>query len=340
MPTREHFSSQELDEVQSHYDIGPVHYAKPLSAGNRRVPKMIITSNQGKFLLKRRPKAKDVLQRVAFAHAVQNDLAQVAFPVTSLMTTRDHKTILQLGNHIYECFRFVPGLRYDGSAAATIDAGRQLANLHGYLADFACEYEPPTGSFHDSSIVRNCLEKVADQQKTSPDARLQETIQALTTLYNNSAASVIRLGFHYWPNHVVHGDWHPGNMLFADQKLIAVLDFDSTRLAPLVTDVANGVLQFSIVTGSPNPADWPEYINQAKLIQFLYGYLEIIELDRNELRSLPALMIEAMIAEAIVPIAVTGSFGQSTAGDFLKMVLRKAQWLNKNREKLTEAMQG
>jgi Ser/Thr protein kinase RdoA (MazF antagonist) len=315
MPTREHFSSQELDEVQSHYDIGPVHYAKPLSAGNRRVPKMIITSDQGKFLLKRRPKAKDVLQRVAFAHAVQNDLAQVAFPVTSLMTTRDHKTILQLGNHIYECFRFVPGLRYDGSAAATVDAGRQLANLHGYLADFACEYEPPTGSFHDSSIVRNCLD-------------------------NNSAASVIRLGFHYWPNHVVHGDWHPGNMLFADQKLIAVLDFDSTRLAPLVTDVANGVLQFSIVTGSPNPADWPEYINQAKLIQFLYGYLEIIELDRNELCSLPALMIEAMIAEAIVPIAVTGSFGQSTAGDFLKMVLRKAQWLNKNREKLTEAMQG
>ena len=66
MPTREHFSSQELEKVQSHYNIGPVHYAKPLSAGNRRVPKMIITSDQGKFLLKRRPKTKDVLQRVTF----------------------------------------------------------------------------------------------------------------------------------------------------------------------------------------------------------------------------------------------------------------------------------
>ena len=58
-----HFSSEELAEVLSHYDIGVIHQVKPLSAGDRRAPKMVVTSEQGKFLLKRRPKGKDDLYR-------------------------------------------------------------------------------------------------------------------------------------------------------------------------------------------------------------------------------------------------------------------------------------
>lgn len=339
MPARAHFSSEELDQVLSRYDIGRVEHVKPLSIGSRRASKMVIISDQGKFLLKRRPKSKVVLERLAFAHVVQTYLAEMAFPVTSLMTTRDgNKTILQLENHIYECFKFVTGASYDGSGEATVDAGRQLANLHGHLADFGWQYKPRSGSFHDSSVVRTQLKKAAAEETSSRNKKLQETAEALTTLYNNCSAYAGELGFDSWPEHVVHGDWHPGNMLFCDRKLIAVLDFDSIRLAPMVTDLANGMLQFSMVTGSPNPADWPEYLDQAKLVRFLYGYRQVIEPERNELESLPCLMIEAMIAEAIVSMASAGSFGRSAAADLLKMVQRKAEWLNQNRKKLTEAI--
>ena len=95
------FSSEELVRVLSHYDIGVILQIKPLSGGNRRAPKMVVISEQGKFLLKRRPKGKDDLYRVAFAHAVQSHLAQKAFPVTSLLATRDtNETALRLDHHI------------------------------------------------------------------------------------------------------------------------------------------------------------------------------------------------------------------------------------------------
>src|SRR4030042_1981517 len=120
-----HFSSEELAQALSHYDIGVIHRAKPLSAGNKRSPKIVITSERGKFLLKRRPKGKDDLYRVAFAHAVPSHLAKTNFPLSPLVATRDeNNTILHLTNHIYELFEFINGSRYDGTPEATTDTGR------------------------------------------------------------------------------------------------------------------------------------------------------------------------------------------------------------------------
>jgi homoserine kinase type II len=334
-----HFSSEELAQVLSHYDIGVIHRAKPLSAGNRRAPKMVITSERGKFLLKRRPKGKDDLYHVAFAHAIQSRLSEMEFPLAPLMTTCDEKnTILHLNNHIYELFEFVTGSRYNGSAEATADTGRQLANFHRYLTDFAEKWKPPGGSFHDSSTVRTQLKTTGTEKAAGKDKTLQRTAETLMALYNASSIRVSELGFDSWPEQIVHGDWHPGNMLFSNSKLTAVLDFDSVKIASTVTDLANGMLQFSIVGNRPNPADWPNYLDQAKLVQFLNGYRKVIALDENQLNSLLDLMIETMIAESILPVAATGFFGNLSGLDFLRMIQRKAKWLDENRDKLTQAI--
>ncbi|MHC4061344.1 MAG: phosphotransferase enzyme family protein [Planctomycetota bacterium] len=334
-----HFSSEELAEVLSHYDIGPVHQARPLPAGSRHAAKMVILSERGGYLLKSRPKGKGDLNRVAFAHAVQTHLAQRDFPVTSLMVTRDKKnTIVQLHDRIYELYGFVTGIRYDGSVEATIDAGRQLAKLHRHMAGFTPQWQPGGGSFHDSSIVRRHLKSAGSEKSARPNRKLQETASALMSLYNAASIHVNELGFDSWAEQVVHGDWHPGNMLFSGRRLIAVLDFDSVRIAPAITDLANGMVQFSIVAGRPNPADWPAYPDEAKLAQFLDGYRDEVELEKNELDSLLDLMIETMVAEAILPIAATGLFEHLSGLDFLKMIQRKCQWIDRHRKRLTEAI--
>jgi Ser/Thr protein kinase RdoA (MazF antagonist) len=356
-----HFSSEELAQVLSHYDIGVIHQAKPLSAGSRRAPKLVITSERGKFLLKRRPKGKDDLYHVAFSHAIQSRLSEMEFPLAPLVATCDEKnTILHLNNRIYELFEFVSGSRYDGSAEATADTGRQLANFHRYLTDFAEKsptlqsypasvaasaeeagdgaWKPLRGSFHDSSTVRTHLKTTGTEKATGQDKKLQRTAEILMALYNASSIRVSELGFDSWPEQIVHGDWHPGNMLFSNRKLTALLDFDSVKIASTATDLANGMLQFSIVGNRPNPADWPDYLDQAKLVQFLNGYRKVIALDENQLNSLLDLMIETMIAEAILPVAATGFFGNLSGLDFLRMIQRKAEWLDNNRDTLIQAI--
>jgi aminoglycoside phosphotransferase (APT) family kinase protein len=159
------------------------------------------------------------------------------------------------------------------------------------------------------------------------------------SLYNHASVHVNELGFDSWPQQVVHGDWHPGNMLFDKDKLVAVLDFDSVKIAPPITDLANAMLQFSLVGYQPNPADWPDYLDQAKLVQVLDGYREVIKLDTYHLDSLLDLMVETMIAEAVLPIAATGFFGNLKGTDFMNMIVRKAHWINDNRKILTEALE-
>ena len=341
-----HFSSEELVRVLSHYDVGVIHQIKSLSGGNLRAPKMVVVSEQGKFLLKRRPRGKDDLFRVAFAHAVQSHLAANAFPVTSLITTRsDSNTILQLNSHIYEFFKFVSGSRYDGSPESTTDAGRQLANFHRHLADFAHDFKPLQASFHDSSTVRAHLRTIGSDRTARPSGKSQAAAEALTVLYNESSIQANQLGFDSWPKQVIHGDWHPGNMLFSNGKVAVVLDFDSIRVAPPLVDLANGMLQFSIVGGRPNPADWPDYFDQDKLLLFLQGYKERAAhetalMDEHKLNALLDLMIETMIAEAVLPIAATRFFGHLHGTDFLLMIRRKAEWLNKIREQLTKLISG
>jgi hypothetical protein len=57
-------------------------------------------------------------------------------------------------------------------------------------------------------------------------------------------------------------------------------------------------------------------------------------LPQEMLEALPDLMIEIMIAEAVLPIAATGSFGHLSGIDFLKMILRKCRWIDENRKSL------
>jgi len=334
------FSSAELSEVLSHYDIGRIAKVMRLIGGSKRAPKIVVTTSRGRFLLKRRPQGKDDVYRVAFAHAVQTHLAKKYFPVAPLVATRDElSTILQIRGNIYELFKYVGGSRYDGSAEATIDTGRQLGRFHKYLANFDFEWEPLKASFHDSTTVRGHLKTVASESSSSAGRKLQAVGEELMALYNASSVRVNELGFDSWAEQVAHGDWHPGNMLFDKDKLVAVLDFDSVKIAPPVTDLANACLQFSIVGYHPNPADWPDYLDQAKLVQVFNGYIEEIDLDRARADALLDLMVETMIAEAVLPVAATGFFGNLTGLSFLQMILRKAKWIDNNRALLTTAIE-
>jgi Ser/Thr protein kinase RdoA (MazF antagonist) len=345
---RAHFSSEELVKVLSHYDTGVVHRVTLLAGGDRRAPKVVVTAEKGTFLLKRRPRGRDNLARVAFAHMIQKHLAERSFPVTALMATVDDGvTALSLEDHIYEFFRFVEGSRCDGSTQATGEAGRQLALFHKHLARVTL----PNGEggsngspgcadacYHDSTTVRRHLKLISSGRRTGSRHKARAVVESLLIRYDRSSDRVNRFGFATWKRQVIHGDWHPGNLLFSGGRIVAVLDFDSIRVAPPPTDLANGMLQFSIVGDQTDPAAWPDHFDQGRLLEFLNGYREVTRLSQRKLHSLMDLMVETMVAEAVLPVAATGFFGQHSGLSFLDMIVRKTKWLRRHRKELTQAM--
>jgi homoserine kinase type II len=122
--------------------------------------------------------------------------------------------------------------------------------------------------------------------------------------------------------------------------VVAVIDYDSARLLPRIIDIANGALQFSIIGGDDDISKWPDYLDESRFKRFLRGYDEVMLLSQAEIRTIPLLMIEALIAEAVFPIAATGSFGKVDGMPFLQMVQRKIRWLIKSYDRLIELAEG
>jgi Ser/Thr protein kinase RdoA (MazF antagonist) len=344
MSDREKFSTEELMIVMSNYDIGPITGIKDFPRGSRRAPKLVVTSEKGEYLLKRRARGKDDPFKVAFSHALQLYLASRQFPLPHLIGTRkDNNSMLQHNNSVYELFEYIRGDSYDSSLEATFDAGKTLALYHKLLREYTPEFEPPVGSYHSSRVIHNSLEQLPntldDPARGGAGARASEdqvdaTTGFLRKAYFQAAEKVEAAGLSQWPVQIVHCDWHPGNMLFRHRKVVAVIDYDAARLQQRVIDVANGALQFSMIATGEDPAQWPDFLDKTRFKRFIRGYDEVDPVSVAELQAIPWLMVEAMVAESVLPVAATGSFGKLEGYGFLQMIERKVRWTQANADEL------
>ena len=340
---RERFAAEELAICLSHYDLGIITTLQEFARGSRKAPKMVIECQKVKFLFKRRVRGRDDVAKVAFTHEIQLSLAAQSFPLPHLVGTRDsNNSMLVLGGSIYEMFEFISGTPYDASLDATSDAGRILGIYHKLLVDWHGDYAPPTGSYHNAraihQAIRNTISSLPMENRPSAD-ELTTTVQAVEQAYIYCSQKCNELGLEKWQPQIVHGDWHPGNMLFRDKHVAAVIDYDAARLQPRVIDFANGALQFSILGGGADAASWPDYIDQSRFKRFMRGYDSVNVITKAELKAVPYLMCEAMIAEAVLPIAATGSFGRFSGFSFLQMIDRKVKWILKHMDQLTGVLE-
>lgn len=337
---RERFSPSELAVVLSHYDVGVIESAKEFPRGSRRAPKLLLRTQRGRYLLKRRAIGKDDPFKVAFAHALVAHLRSQRFPVPALIGTRDDQnSLLQLGGNVYELFEYVDGDRYDCSLEQTTSSGYTLGRYHAAVEGFQTEWTPPVGSYHDAEAVRQGLNAIptTTQEHDSVvghEAEMLHITQQLYEQYDAAVERVNQLGFSAWPISIIHGDWHPGNMLFRGTDVCAVLDLDAARHQPTIVDLAYGMLQFSILRGTMGPEEWPDFGDESRTRRFLAGYLSCRDVPGEPRQAIPDLMIEALVAECVLPIAMTGSFGRLPGFGVLQMVSRKVHWLLKNSARL------
>ena len=342
----EEISGRDLAIVLSRYDLGAVDRISDYKRGSRRSPKMHIVSSMGEFLLKRRAPGHDEYSRVVFAHSVQATLTEHRFPVAGLVSTTEGSTLVQHEGRIYELFRFITGKRFDKSNPAASEAGRVLAHFHSILLNPHDDPVVGDGTFHRSKQIPEVLGSLSSilstHEKSTELEGIDDTIGYIRQQYENSAEKVQKLEWNSLARQIVHGDWHPGNMLYDDTEIIAVIDFDSLRFQPRVTDVANGALQFSMRMGTAqNVESWGEGFRGHTIQSLVQAYDQFsqIPLLPSERAMIPDLMVEALIVESVIPIWKTGSFGSVKGSTFLRLVEKKLKWLEPRMQRVIDVIQ-
>jgi len=342
------FGSFELALVMSHYELAPIVRITSFTRGSRKAPKVIIRTRDNEYLLKRRAPQSNDPYRVAFAHEIMLHLAANNYPVPRLVGTRDeNNSLLQLLGHTYELFEYIKGERYDGSPEETDVAGVTLAKLHDTLRDHKPSHPAPTGSFHNAQGVTRKLRRIPlairELDPGVDEQPIKDVCEYLFRAYREAAKRATEAGFESESPSIIHGDWHPGNLIFRDGKVAAVLDFDSSRIEPITADLANAALQFSLAgSSSTDPGSWPDELEQHRLERLFDGYHATSPdaVPTTARATLPWLMIEALIVESVVTIAATGSFSHVPGWTFLQMVQRKVRWMRKHAGDITRLAGG
>jgi Ser/Thr protein kinase RdoA (MazF antagonist) len=345
---RERFQSREIAQVLSHYDLGVIREIREYRRGSRRAAKLKISADGGDFLLKRRALGRSLerdRERAAAGHAVQHRAAAGGVPVAGLVPLRSGGTLLQFGERLYELHGWVEGERYDRHAEQSRSAGVGLARMHAAFARLELLEELPQGGFTDIDGVRHALELGTQRafERTPADGRAQlaASIDAIRAHVDRVEAKLAVKGLPLQPSAICHGDFHPGNTLWSGDQLVAVIDFDSVRYEAIAAEVANAMLQFSVRhRKGEDPLRWPIGLVSENLRGFAAGYARDSAAPTRVMAPfIPWLMLSAIVAEAMSPIARDGDFAGIPAEPFLQATVRMMDWISERTRAISATLE-
>lgn len=327
--------------------------------GNPGSDKFVIRTPNDIYLLKRRIAQNADIKQIEFIHNLCTHLSRCKYPVPELIaapstTTTTHtphsvnNTLIENSPYTYELMRYAHGRPYIRNNPDSRQAGKYLAALHVLLAQLHdLPAIPDRGSFHNQTDLTIKTEHFLQHhcKKLHQIHDMKKNLRYMLDRYKNACTMVNHHGYADWPLMVVHGDWHPGNLIFNNNtnEVAAVFDFDSTGLNPRAVDIANGALHFSIQAHGNDPTHWPAHPDELRWYSFCNGYddyAELYMLSKAEVRAMPWLMIEALISESLTSLAATGKVGNIPALPFLNMVVRKINWLADNADRMIRILGG
>lgn len=344
---RERFAPEEATEVLLRTGIariGRIERVVEFNRGSSRSPKLLIETTRQRWLLKRRAPANAALERVRFCQHLQRLVAAEGVPVTPALTFDNGETALVRDGHVYEYFDFVEGDRYARDATEAMAAGVTLGQFLRAAAGTSPAGDAVHGTFHASGIILGAARLAetsvaAAEPEVEPDL-LREHGAHLRRLYRSAAERAIRSGFAGTGVHPIHGDYHPGNLLFRDGRVAAIVDFDAARTEPRAIEIANALLQLASLRLTGQDVDtWPEGLDPLLMGAVIAGLRQAgVRLGTQERDAIPWLMIEACIAEGIVPIARTGTFADLRGSAMMGFLARRSQWLHDTATQWLEAL--
>lgn len=344
--------SNEIRSVMAQFDRSTVIRAHAYNRGSFRFPKAVIECENGaRYLLKRRSANADNIARLTFSHSVQRELERHQFPMPRLLRAGTGDSWVTHDASLYELFSFIERAAHFGrTASESRESGLLLSRLHRTMRVWSESAPRSThNGYHQSRAVAAAWDRLVPtitatdpHASTSDLVRVGDSLQMQFTQAALHAAAVINESSAAGPESIVHGDFHPGNILFYSGSAIALLDFDGVRRDRTLYDIANGALQFGMrnfVTGGTQKGDTVLNVDGVK--QFLEGYAWCDHLlpSKLECAAIPSLMIEAHIAEVVPRLAVEVAFGDSRPLELLQLTEQRAHWVWLHRATLTTLCQ-
>ena len=300
----------------------------------------LIADRMGRRLILRQYHPGTPQEEIVFEHSILLHLAAKGFPVAAPIATSMGKTFLSGNGSFIALFPYIQGINYRDyifsphrKRTYVNEGGRTLGLYHRYMERFVPHgmKTPPT--------LRETLERLdaaLRDIRTVPRLRrgAESAVRKLASfidLFSTRLGEVERR-LRQLPSLITHWDFGSHNILYRDERVVAVLDFTDAHEAPRAHDVIYAVSEFA--------STFWDRVDARLAAAFLEGYQMMTRLEEVEMCSMPLVYQVKRILE--LPEHVRASY--SPSGDRwspTRMLLRfldELQWFEDHNEFIVDRL--
>jgi homoserine kinase type II len=316
------------------YELGTLHGCHFLARGHVN-EKWILETSRGRFLLKRRHPGLQDPALIAGQHALLRFLVEAGFPAPNIVPTCDGATFVETGGHCYEVQGYIVGTPCEEDRPAHLAAAaHMLGRYHGAVRGFDhALLHRPVARYGAETLQRIVAGRVR-AWRAAGLLHLEPEIGALLRRVDDLVAGLADLG--PLPELVIHGDYYADNLLFCDDRIVGVVDYDLAHWAPRAVEVAEALIYFARERSRRFRAIvYPGVLDLVLACDFVRAYLEIAPLAESEICALPHLVCTIWLCASLEP-PLGPPPGPEVASLVLPEVLALVGWMERHAAGLIE----
>lgn len=281
-------SNREEDAVAvlaHHYGLKQPRILGLLEASARNENFLVEDRKRAQYVL-RRYRRNPEQRRVALQLEFQQHLANNRFPTPRIILTKFEAPFVTLNDVPWALFEYLQGAGFDFARHGQVaEAGRRLAELHELgksfgeaevLVDWEGSYREP---WLDPEGNMQALHELFFGEDVADELRIAAAV------WDRLVRSWPLQRLDSLPQGWGHGDYHGRNMVFDEDHMVGLFDFDGIFHGPLAFDVAYATFMF----GRLNRGSHQLRPDTAR--SFLDAYGEIRTLSREEVECIPMLLV-------------------------------------------------
>lgn len=235
--------------LRQNYDLGRVDVPQPLqSAHQRRHRKIVVTTSRGKFLIKTYKRDPFILDALRFQHRLADHLAKHGLPVAEIAVARNGKRIIEKDDWALELQQFVDGEPMEVSGDTLAVSAEALGKFHEVCRDFP-RPERDARMWRFSEVPRTHFGKLFERARKEGDEKTAIEHCNRIALFLRDAGNALSLENRgQFDTGLIHGDWHGGNLIFRDERLVAIVDLEFAGDGCYLEDLSYAISNLCIRT--------------------------------------------------------------------------------------------
>ncbi|MFC1715193.1 phosphotransferase enzyme family protein [Candidatus Poribacteria bacterium] len=331
-------TTQDFNSVLKQYALGPLSSDAEREGGASSNVNFALDTPQGRYFCRVRGgfREKDTLLHSVLAH-----LTEKQFQTAPLMHTTAGGTYVQHENRFYELFPFIQGEEFQqGNLEQFAAMGGLLAQFHQCMRDFGCpipleSFEGFFNNYPDLHRQEDFIQYARQEIQSKEDptelrqrlsnalAQIRQALEQVTSNWKQIESDLPRV--------FVHGDYHPGNVLFKGNEAAYACDFDFVMPAERIYDIITALVWWSWPppeSGEKAPPD-ASYLEACR--EFLANY------NVQSIQPLTAQEMQALVPDMQRQLLLYGSKAANHCDDLPGMLtwvtrhLKQVEWLERYR---------